>query len=857
VFGTVLRWTINALSAIYRVAFVAALGGALVFGYYASGLPRYESLANYEPPIVSRVYAADGRLIGEFAAEKRIFVAYGSIPPRVVNAFVSAEDQRFFTHPGIDAQGIARALRDHLVAGARLRGGSTITQQVAKNFFLSSERSYERKAREMILALRLEAAFSKEKILELYLNQIFLGRHSYGVAAAAHTYFDKSLTELSLAEAAFLAALAQAPSRLNPDRNRSLAISRRNYVIARMLEDGHITRAEAEAAKAAPIGLRPPPPLDAAGADYFVEEVRRELLAKYGDEKMRAGGFVIRSTLDPALQRLADAALRRGLLAYDRRHGWRGPIANVKHGRGDWVATWRKALRAVKPPDGHGDWPLAVVLETDAGGAEIGLADGRRGYIPLGELAWARKQGAVPVEPGKPAFRTATGPPVHKVTDVLRDGDVILVERIEVDAANKAVPPDTYTLRQIPEVTGALVAMDPHTGRVLAMTGGFSFDLRQFNNATQAWRQPGSSFKPYVYLAALKAGFTPSTIINDAPFAVRDGRKLYTPRNYANRFYGPVPMRTALEYSLNLATLRLAEATGLKAVAELAARLGVSDKLLPVASLPLGSFETTPLRQVTAYSMIANGGLRITPTLVDRIQDRHGRTIYRHDTRRCARCADVAYAGQSMPVIAGGHEQVLDEDNAYQVVSMLESAAKRSPALAQFGRPVAGKTGTTNDGMDAWFVGFTPDLAVAVWIGFDQPRTLGKKETGAQAAAPIFADFVRAALKDAPARDFVRPQGVVAVNLGGSVEYYKKGTEPGTGRGRMLDNYVAAKPDGVPDADAETGEPDLPPSEYRPPPSYMYQPPYQYPPPAYRPPEYRPYEYRPYDYRSGGMGHTY
>jgi penicillin-binding protein 1A len=863
------RAAVNVVSAGFSLTVLGFAAGALALGYVLRELPDYQKLAAYEPPIVSRVYAGDGTLIGEFASEKRIFVPYELIPKRVVNAFVAAEDQRFFSHPGIDAHGVVRALRDHFVYGARLTGASTITQQVAKTFFLSPERSYGRKLRELVLATRMEQAYSKEKILELYLNQIFLGRQSYGVAAAALAYFDKSLEDLTVGEAALLAALPQAPSRLNPARNRAAALHRRNYVIGRMQEDGYITAAEAEEAKAAPIALRLPPPNASVGHEYFVEEVRRELLAKYGEEKMRAGGFVVRSTLDPELQKHADAVLRRGLMAYDRRHGWRGPVANLKRGS-DWAAGWRKALRAVAPPDGAGEWPLAVVLEVDAARAEIGLVDGGRGRLPLEELKWARKQGTVRTEPGKPAFRTAVGPPVRRASDVLEEGDVILVERVAGNAGG-----DTYSLRQVPEVTGALVAMDPHTGRVLAMSGGFSFGMRQFNNATQAWRQPGSSFKPYVYLAALQERFTPSTVINDAPIALMDGRKLWTPRNYANKFYGPVTMRQAIEYSLNLATLRLAQATGLKRVAEIATKLGVSDNLMAVPSLPLGAFETTPLRQVTAYSMIVNGGERITPTLVDRIQDRHGRTIYRHDESACPRCAGVAYSGQSMPRPTQKRERVLDEDNAYQIVSLLEGAAKRSPAVAALKRPVAGKTGTTNDGMDAWFVGFTPDLAVAVWLGFDQPRSLGKDETGTMAASPIFADFMATVLKDAPARNFARPKGVVAVNLGSAVEYYKKGTEPGTGNGRQLDAYVASKPPDTPDDEAsDYGQDGYPPSY--PPPGYGgpghghgYATPdygrprhatpgygapgagqYMYQPPSLRPPAYDSYR----SYRYGDMG---
>jgi len=824
------RMLVAALSGIFSVAFAALCAVSLAAWYYGRSLPDYQALADYEPPIVSRVYAGDGKLIGEFASERRIFVPYSAIPARVRAAFVSAEDQRFFSHPGIDIYGIGRALRDTAAYGMRLQGASTITQQVARTFFLTSERSLERKLREAVLALRIERAYTKEKILELYLNQIYLGRQSYGVAAAAQAYFGKSLSELTIAEAAFLAALPQGPSRFNPSRHARLAAARRNYVIKRMQEDGVIAPAEAEVALAAPLGVKPSRPHLDGVAEYFVEEVRREMLAERGEKAMKAGGFVIRTTIDLRLQAMADAALREGLIAYDRRHGWRGPITNLRKGAiSEWLDGWRRKLRAIAMPAGSGDWQMAVVLALDATGADIGLRDGGHGRIPLAELAWARRQGEVKVAPGKPPFRSVTGPAIRKPGDVLKIGDVILVERVRAEAGKKPVPTDAFTLRQIPEVTGALVAMDPHTGRVLAMSGGLSFSMSQFNNATQAWRQPGSSFKPYVYLAALKAGFTPTTTIMDAPSSFRNGKETYTPRNYSGQFYGLVTMRTALEYSLNVATLRLAQATGLREVAELATKLGVSDKIEPVLAMPLGAFETTPLRHVTAYSMIVNGGKRIAPTLIDRIQDRYGRTVYRHDARNCRACSQVAFAHQAMPLLPDDREQVLDPDNAFQVVSILQGAAQRSPPVKPLGRRVAGKTGTTNDSLDAWFVGFTSDLAVAVWVGFDKPRQLGPKETGSIAAAPIFAAFLKQAMTLVPPRDFVPPKGIVAVQTAAGPEYYKRGTEPGTGKGRQLDFAAAPAPgvDGVPRAwtddedriDADQTEPGA-----WPPQSYGYQP---------------------------------
>lgn len=773
---------------------------------------------------MSRVYAADGTLIGEFASERRIFVPYAAIPPRVLQAFVSAEDQRFFDHPGLDVYGIARVLRDSAVHGTRLQGASTITQQVARSFFLTSERTLARKLREAILAWRIEHAYTKEKILELYLNKIFLGRHSYGIAAAAQAYFGKSLGDLTLPEAALLAALPQAPSRFDPVRHPRRALARRSYVIERMREDGFIADTEAVEANAAPIGVKPTRPHLTAVAEYFVEEVRREMLATHGDDKMKAGGFVIRSTVDLRLQAMADTALRQGLIAYDRRHGWRGPLANIRAGAGaSWIEGWRRKLRAIKLPPGRGDWQMAVVLELEGDGAEIGLRDGGHGRIPLSELVWARKQGEVRREPGKPPFRTAVGPAIRRPSDALKLGDVILVERLRADP-KRAAQADLYALRQVPEVTGALVAMDPHTGRVMAMSGGLDFGLSQFNNATQAWRQPGSSFKPYVYLAALAAGHTPSTIVEDAPITLVNGRETYSPKNYSGQFYGPVTMRTALELSLNVATLRLAQATGLRKVADLAMKLGVSDRIEPVLAMPLGAFETTPLRHVTAYSVIVNGGKRVTPTLVDRIQDRYGRTIYRHDTRDCEGCTNVAYRRQSMPALPDDREPVLDPDNAFQVVSILQGAAQRSPAVKTLGKRVAGKTGSTNDSVDAWFVGFTTDLAVAVWVGFDKTRSLGKKETGSTVAAPIFAAFMKEAMIVIPVRDFVPPKSLVVVETASGAEYYKRGTEPALRRPSDLD--TAEGPGAVPRAwtdDQEVIECEMP--DTGPPRRFSYQPP--------------------------------
>lgn len=767
---------------------------------YGRDLPDYRALADYKPPVASRVYSSEGRLIGEFASEKRLFVPYAAIPKRVVDAFVAAEDRDFFAHPGFDISGMLRAMRSNIATGRTEQGGSTITQQVAKNILLTPERSMRRKIRELLLAVRIERALGKDRILEIYLNEIYLGNRAYGIAAAAEVYFDKSLDQLTLAETALLAGLPRAPSRFNPKRRAQAAIARRNYVLDRMAEDGRITPDERDAAKAESLNLAPPKPAPANPPDYFVEEVRRELVARYGIEGTNAAGFTVRSTVDLRLQGMADEALRRGLVAYDRQHGWRGPVANLEtlHGE-EWRDGWRKKFHAVKPPAGHGDWPLALVINVEPGGADIAFGDGRTGRIPLMELAWARKQGEVRTEPGKPKFRTATGPAIRQAGDVLKAGDVILVENIDKGRKRRPGEPHLYTLRQIPEVTGALVAMEPGTGRVRAIAGGFSFELSQFNNATQAWRQPGSSFKPYVYLAALEANFTPATIALDMPMRFTVAGKSYEPQNYSGDFMGPMTMRSALEQSRNVVAIRFAEATGLKQVADLAERLGVSNRLEPVMSLALGSFETTPMRQATAYAMIANGGRRVTATLIERIHDRDGRGVERRSARRdCARCNQLAYDGQTMPdAAAARQEQVLDPANAYQMTSMLQGAILRGTgvALRELGRPIAGKTGTTNDFLDAWFVGYTPDLVVAVWIGFDKPRSLGRDFTGGALAAPVARDFFRAALAGQPKRDFIRPKDVVvAAGPEGTAEYFKRGTEPGTGRARQLDDGYALAP---------------------------------------------------------------
>jgi penicillin-binding protein 1A len=780
------RIIVRLLSAFFGLVFILAVVGAggafLLYEHYSEGLPDYHQLASYEPAVVTRVHAGDGRLLAEFSTEKRVYVPIEAVPKRVINAFLAAEDKTFYSHHGIDFPGIAKAMLTNLANLGQDRrpvGASTITQQVAKNFLLGNEVSIRRKVREAILAFRLEETYTKDKILELYLNEIYLGYGSYGVAAAAINYFDKSLDELTIGEAAYLAALPKAPNNYHPTRQPEAAKSRRDWVIDRMTEDRLITPEEAAAAKAEPLVVHERAATETASADYFAEELRRELVARFGEDALYKGGLSVRSTVDPRLQAIADQALRAGLMAYDRRHGWRGPIAQV-----DISADWQAALATVAPPPGLYGWTLAVVLDSGAEEARIGLSTGAEGRLPLGEVKWARR-----------VLPEGLGPGVGKVSDALVPGDVIPVEAVAADGEGNAYPEGTHALRQIPAVGGAIVALDPHTGRVLAMTGGWSYQISEFNRATQALRQPGSAFKPFVYLTALENGFTPSTIILDAPIVIDQGPGLpkWKPENYSGEYYGPSTMRLGIEKSRNLMTVRLAQTIGMDRIVELTRRFGIVDNMMPTLSMALGAGETTVLKLTTAYAMIVNGGKRIEPTVIDRVQDRRGDTIYRHDTRPCAACANVAWTGPEVPQIPDQREQVVDPGSAYQMVSMLEGVVQRGTgaSIASIGKPLAGKTGTTNDSNDTWFVGFAPDLAVGVFVGFDQPKSLGKKETGASAAAPIFKQFMAEALADRPAIPFRIPPGIRLVRVDATT-----GQRASAGAGKVI--WEAFKPGSEP-----------------------------------------------------------
>ncbi len=751
------------------IVFVAvAAAAAFVLWSVSKELPDYEVLAKYEPPVMTRIHANDGNLIAEFARERRIYVPMAAIPDRVIEAFISAEDKNFYQHGGLDIQGILRAAVTNLSSmqsGRRMVGASTITQQVAKNFLLSSEVSASRKLKEAILAIRIERAFTKEQILELYLNEIYLGAGAYGVAAAAQTYWDKSLPELSIADCAYLATLPKAPSSYNPFRNPERAIERRNWVIDRMLENGFVTKAEAEESKAAPLGVQvrqTGPRLQAS--EYFAEEVRRDIIDLFGEDKLYGGGLSVRTTLDPKLQKIARKALIKGFMAYDHRHGYRGVVDKIE------FSDWAKQLAAMKVWSDIAPWRLAVVLEANKDQAKIGLRPMRTssggltepetGIVPFSEVKWAR-----------PKLARGMGASPRVLTDVIKPGDVIYVAPREPgENETEADVKGQWSLEQVPVISGAIVVMDPHTGRVLALVGGFSFIESQFDRAVQARRQPGSSFKPLIYTTALDNGYMPTSIVVDGPICISQGAGMpqWCPKNYeAGKSAGPSTLRAGIERSRNLMTVRLANDMGMPIIVEYSRRFGVYDNLMPVLSMALGAGETTLLRMVGAYGMIANGGKEIKPTLIDRIQDRYGRTVWRHDMRDCAGCEAREWSKQAEPQLVDDRPQVIDPMTAYQATSIMEGVVQRGTAtkLKVLERPVAGKTGTTNDEKDAWFIGYTPDLVVGVYIGFDNPSPMGHGETGGNLSAPVVRDFIKEALEGQPPVPFRAPPGLKFVRV--------------------------------------------------------------------------------------------
>jgi len=743
IFGLV-AGVIGALAAI-------AVGVVLVRGY-GEDLPDHAGLAKYSPPITTRVHAGDGRVLAEFSREHRLFVPIDQIPQVIRSAFMSAEDKNFYKHPGLDLQALIRAVvrnLESMATGRRPVGGSTITQQVAKNFLLTNELSIERKAKEAILAFRIERALSKDKILELYLNEIYLGESAYGIAAAAMTYFGKPLDAVTIEEAAYLAALPKGPTNYHPTRRHDAAVIRRNWVIGRMKEDKVIAAADADAARAKPLTVvSGRAPEEKVSAPWFAEEIRRELQSRYGEQDLYGGGMSVRATMDPVLQAAADKALKDGLEAYDRRHGYRGPIQQVVLDQ-----AWQSKLATIERPLGLGNRRLAIVLEVDRKQAHLGFADGTGGFLPYRELRWAA-----------PTLKDQkVGRKPRRVSDVVAPGDIIAVVPVAFGAKKKPYPAGTYKLDQTPNVDGAIVAIDPHTGRVLAMSGGYSSERSQFNRATQAARQPGSAIKPFVYLAALEAGYTPATLVLDAPFVVNIlGRGKWKPANYSGKIYGPSPMRLGLEKSRNLMTVRLAEHVGIGKVIQTSGRFGLGEKMRAELGSALGTGEVTLLDITAAYAMLANGGLHVEPAFFDSVQDRRGKIIFRHDDRPCIGCAGADANPASPPELPDTRERVADPLTRYQLVSMLQGVVERGTGqrVRLPGRPLAGKTGTTNDSFDAWFVGFSSNLAVGVYVGFDQPRTLGNREAGASAAGPIFKDFMKQAWAVRPGAPFKVPGGL-------------------------------------------------------------------------------------------------
>ena len=780
-------FTYATLGAIF--AFVA-IGGVLWI--YGRDLPSHESLAQYTPPTISRIYSAEGRMIDEFAQERRLYAPSEEIPDLIKHAFISAEDKNFYTHQGFDPRGMIAAFVEAVQSrGGSLRGASTIPQQVVKNFLLSSDRSVERKIKELILSVRLENTLSKEKILELYLNEIFLGQNSYGVAAAAQTYFNKTLSEVDVHEAAFLASLPQAPGRYHPVRAKERVTSRRNFVLKEMYENGYISQSQMEAGQAEPLksvqnGDFEPFRSQIPPRDYFTDEIRRQLSAEQGQEDFFTGGYTVRATVDPDMQVAAASALRTQLERYDRDQGvWRGTGQTLEAEVLSDEAAWRDALAAVEVPRDVEGWYPAVVLSVGDTHAKIGIEgipndeDGH--WIPPEDVTWARKD----------LGEGELGPRARVAGDLLAAGEVVLVRAVVDDAGNFT----RWTLRQIPELQGGFVAMDVNTGRVIAMQGGFSYQHSSFNRATQATRQPGSSFKPFVYAAALDSGFTPATIIIDAPIEVDTGDGIWRPKNASNRFYGPAPLRTGIEQSRNLMTVRLAQEVGMYTIARYAERFGVYNDMQPFLANSLGAEETTLYRMTAAYAMFANGGERVEPTLVDRVQDRFGRSVYKHDRRICEDCDNPNLADGRGPEITSNRERVMNAITAYQLTSMMKGVVDRGTAASTINLPVpvAGKTGTTNDARDVWFVGFTSNIVAGCYIGYDQPRSLGRGASGGGMCGPVFQRFMSKAIaeygggpfKVPPGGNFIKIDRYSGQRLPDSAsgayvvaEYFREGEEP-------------------------------------------------------------------------------
>ena len=704
----------------------------IVLWTFSNSIPDYRFLKNYMPPVSSKMYSGNGELVADFSKEKRIFVPYEAIPKSVVNSFLSAEDKNFFSHPGVDAKGVLRAIIKNIknmMSSKRLEGASTITQQVAKNFLLTNEVSLNRKIKEAILAFRIERALSKERILELYLNQIYLGSGAYGVAAASLEYFDKSIKELNYNEAALLAALPKAPSKYNPYRNKDLAKFRRNLVLKNLFENNFISQINYLKLKEEPIVLKKVKKVYLENSQYYIEDVRKNIIDKLSYEKVYNQGYNINTPINLKLQKNATHSLRNGLIAYDRRKGWRGPIKNIKYSK-DWFKQVEKKFILEKSID----WKIAIVKEIDKFSSKIETQNNIQGTINYKDISWTKKD----------------------FEEILKIGDIIYVKKTKLNS---------YSLQQLPKINGGIVVMDPFTGRVLALSGGFSFKNSEFNRATQALRQPGSAFKPFVYALALENKYTPSTIVLDAPLVLDQGidLKKWKPENYGKKFYGPSTLRVGLEKSRNLMTVRIAQNLGVDKIANFSKKMNIYQKPEELLSISLGSAETTLLNLTSAYCSFVNGGKLIRPILIDRIQDGEGNTIINNENRKCMNCDKISFISKEFPIIKDDYQQVMTPQTAYQLTSILQGAVERGTGkkLRKLGLNLAGKTGTTNENTDAWFIGFTSNLVIGVYVGMDNPEPLGKFETGSKAALPIFEEFVKKSIKKSDARPFKVPDNII------------------------------------------------------------------------------------------------
>ena len=715
---------------IFLISILSVVSLITILWIYANKLPDYKFLKNYKPPVSSKLYSGNGILVSDFSSEKRIFVPFGAIPHKVINAFLSAEDKNFFKHPGVDARGVIRAFKNNIynfLNSKRLEGASTITQQVAKNFLLSNEVSMDRKIKEAILAFRIERALSKERILELYLNQIYLGEGSYGIASASLRYFNKSISELNYAEAALLAALPKAPSKYNPYKNKELAKHRRNLVIKNLLENSYITREEYINLKKSEINLKKRRRIYLEDSRYYVEDVRKKVINKYGFDRVYKQGFNIKTPLDIKLQNISTQALREGLINYDQRKGWRGSILNKKINE-----NWIKNLEKFNLEKSIG-WEIAIIKKIEKFEVFIETENKNTGIISYEDVNWTRKN----------------------LKQLFKIGDLIYVKKLNEG---------NYSLRQLPKANGAVVVMDPFTGRVLAMSGGFSFKKSEFNRASQAYRQPGSAFKPFIYALALENNYSPTSLILDAPIVINQGKdlKMWKPENYGKKFYGPTTLRRGVEKSRNLMTVRIAQELGIDKIINFSKSLNIYENPDELVSISLGSAETTLIKITSGYCSFVNGGKLINPIFIDRIQDSEGKTIFNNEKRFCENCDQISYESSELPKIKNNYLQIFSERTAYQITSILEGVIKRGTGkgLRKLNLQLAGKTGTTNKNTDAWFIGFTSNLVVGVYVGYDEPQSLGKYETGSKTAMPIFKKFIKKAVINHDARPFKVPHGI-------------------------------------------------------------------------------------------------